>query len=165
MLLSSDISSSLCTGSINMFTLAVRDLQWMMCSFSSLVSIFELPCFIPASPWQCGVEIDEKREKTNWVVLNVHMISVSAVMHAYQKASTWTISRGQLEPTVMPWPHRNPTGEARWYWFTNAVWSHTHTQTHRKWLLPIFHFIPDCFLTQPLLGCAMHLPHWPPPFL
>lgn len=139
---------------------SVDDVQFLLASFHLWTAMLH-PC-IPLTMWCRNWW---KREKTNWVVLNVHVISVSAVMHAYQKASTWTISRGQLEPTVMPWPHRNPTGEARWYWFTNAVWSHTHTQTHRKWLLPIFHFIPDCFLTQPLLGCAMHLPHWPPPFL
>lgn len=51
MLLFLDIFSniSLCTGFINMFELAVRDLQCIMPSFPSLclVSIFKVPCFIP----------------------------------------------------------------------------------------------------------------------
>lgn len=41
---------SLCAESINGFTPAVRDLQYILRLFPSLVSIFEVPCFILNTP-------------------------------------------------------------------------------------------------------------------
>lgn len=140
----SDIS--LCCGSINMFTLAVRDLHWMMCNFPSLASISELSCFIPEPPlgiwwWKRRNKLScAKRDFSEEPGINIRTDKEGRVI--------WKASRTGYAWGIVPWPHINYSTEARWFRFTSALWSDSRDMME----LSLFNiFISDFFNLSPFL--------------
>lgn len=133
-----------------------------MFSVPSLVSIFEVPCFIPNNPlgiWCCKRWKERKQTKSS----KMFALSVFAVSESLLMAYVQTDIHGKLlcpdhVETLMVPP--DDTGLPMLFDHSHTslhTHARTHMHTHGKWLSYPLHVLSQVALN-------MHLPHYPSSF-
>ena len=133
-----------------MFTLVVRDLQWMMCSVLLPVSIFEVPYFIRNPPlrirfWNWWKEREKKKLSC------AKRLYQCLCYHAY-------ISAKPVKGSKYPWETVTTQKPFCCHQMILVYQSSLFTHRHRR----RFSF-PLYVLSQ--IAFCMHLPYYPSPFL